>query len=241
MSILYALALLVAEPTAPSDNLVVQMKGPDGTTATMPIDPTPKDGRLMQATDLISKGRHAEALPLLDQIITENEAKHRASSRTIIYSAPTLGEALIYGTLASMQQKKSVILDGNWSTANFLKGFALVDLNRGDEAIRWFNKAVALAPMNSQFLAERAEWYKSRRNWGKAYKDFEEARSSANFAEDDVKVAWEGRAIRGMAFVRVEQGKLDEAERLIGEALKLNPADTRARQELELIASMRNR
>ena len=245
MSLLYFVTLIVAQansaPAAPSDNVVVQMTGPNGTTATMSMDPTSTDDRLAKAADSIKSGRAADALPLLEQIIAENEASHKRSSNTIFYSSPNLAESLIYATLAGMQKKKGVVLDGTWSTANFLKGFALVDLNRGDEAIRWFDKAVALAPMNSQYLAERAEWYKSRRDWKKAFKGFEEARSWASLADDEVKVDWESRAIRGMAFVRIEQGKLGEAERLLSEALKLNPSDKRAREELELVGSMRKR
>ena len=240
MSLFLSLALLAAQP-AQQGEPVVQMTGPNGQVSTMPLEPKGSDPRIDQATELIGKGQPAAALPLVEQVIAEYEGKYRSNSKTIYYSARTLEEGFVYATLAGMAGRSGVVLNGDWAWAYFLKGFALVDLNRADEAIKWFDRAALLAPMNSHIIAERAEWYKARRDWKKAYKEFESARSAAGFADDAVKVAEEGRAIRGMAFVRIEQGKLDDAERLLGEALKLDPADKRAREELDLIGTMRKR
>ena len=240
MSLFLSFALLAMQ-AAQAGEPVVQITGPSGQVSTMPLEPEKGDARLNQANDLIAHGQPAAALPLVDQVIAEHEARYRNKSGTIYFSARSLGESFIYATLAGAAKQNGVVLNGDWVWAYFLKGFALIDLNRADEAIKWLDKAAVLAPMNSHVLAERAEWYKSRRDWKKAYKEFESARSAAGFADDDVKVAEEGRAIRGMAFVRIEQGKLDDAERLLGEALKLDPADKRAREELELVGTMRKR
>ena len=240
MSLFVVLALLAAQPAQPTAP-VVEITGPNGATATVPVEPGDRDPRLGQASSFIAKGQPAAALPLLDRIIAEHDARYRSDSRTIYYSARSLSEGLVYGTLAGMANRRGVVLNGDWSEACFLKGFALIDLNRSDEAIKWLDRAALLAPMNAQILAERAEWYKTRRDWKKAYREFESARSAAGLANDEDKIREEGRAIRGMAFVRVEQGKLDEADRLLGEALKLDPADQRAREELELIATLRKR
>jgi len=241
MSMVLSFAFLAAAQVAQPSQPVVQMTGPNGVTSTMPLELGGMDARLSQASDLVAKGQPAAALPLIDQVIAEFEGKYRSSSRTVYYSARSMEEGFIYSTLAGMANRNGVVLNGDWATAYFLKGFALVDLNRSDEAIRWFDKAAVLAPMNAQVLAERAEWYKNRRDWKKAYREFESALSAAGFAADDAKAREEGRAIRGMAFVRIEQGKLDEAERLLGEALKLDPTDQRARDELATIATMRKR
>lgn len=241
MSMVLSFAFLAAARAAQPSQPVVQMTGPNGVTSTMPLEMPEADARLGEARGLIAKGQSAAALPLVEQVIVDYEKKYRSNSRTAYYSARSLEEGFVYSTLAGMAGRNGVVLNGDWTQAYFLKGFALVELNRSGEAIRWFDKAAALAPMNAQVLAERAEWYKARRDWKKAYKEFDSARSAAGFAADDAKAREEGRAIRGMAFVRIEQGKLDEAERLLGEALKLDPADQRARDELATIAAMRRR
>lgn len=201
--------------------------------------PSPDDTLIETASTLLTAGKPAEAMALAEQIIASSERTYPQRNDTVYFSAQSMPETLIYATMASAVKKNGVVTNGTWGTAYFLKGFALIDLNRGDEALPWLEKAVALAPMNAQYLAERAEWYKSRRKWNKALADFENARSGARLAPDDAKVAWEGRAIRGLAFVKIEQGKYDEAEKLLNEALRLNPADQRARADLAELPSLR--
>lgn len=224
-----------ATPALPSP---VVAAAPSATDASTP-QPTPEDNQLEAAARMLGDGKPAEALVLADQLIGSLEKSHPPRADTLYFSAQTMAETLLYATMASAVKKNGIVTNGTWATAYFLKGFALVELNRGDEALPWLDKAVALAPGNAQFLAERAEWYKARRKWNKALTDFEDARGSAALAPDDVKVAWESRAIRGMAFVKVEQGKFDQAEKLLNDALRLNPADQRARADLAELPSLR--
>lgn len=125
--------------------------------------------------------------------------------------------------------------------AYFVKGFALVDLGRADDAKPYFDKAIALAPMNAQYLAERGEWYKSRKDWAHAYEDYESASSAAEFSPDGRKNAEKARALRGLGFVRIEQGELKEAERLYKESLRYQPDNAGARSELDLIKSLKSK
>jgi tetratricopeptide (TPR) repeat protein len=147
---------------------------------------------------------------------------------------------LVYATLVMVKSRgNAIVTDRNWADAYFLKGFALIDANRPDEAITWFDKALTLSPNNAHMLAERAEWYKARHEWDRAYQEFDAARGATDFSEDDVFKAEKGRALRGMAFVRVEQNRLDEAEKLIRQALDVDPTDQKALSELQYIQSRR--
>jgi Flp pilus assembly protein TadD len=48
-----------------------------------------------------------------------------------------------------------------------------------------------------------------------------------------------GRALRGKGFVLVELGKLDEAEAMYRRCLAIDPADTKAANELRYVQSRR--
>lgn len=235
MNLLIALAALVQPmATAPA----APPAAPPATAAEAPA-PSADDIRLATAAQMVASGQPAEAVVLADQIIASMEAAYPRRDDKVYFSAQSMAETLLYATMASAVKKNAIVLNGTGGTAYFLKAFALVDLNRGDQALTWLDKAIGLSPMNAQFLAERAEWYKSRRQWKKAFADFETARSSADLAPDDVRVAWQGRAIRDMAFVKVEQGKFGDAGRLLNEALRLNPSDQRARADLAELPSLK--
>jgi Tfp pilus assembly protein PilF len=189
---------------------------------------------------LVSRGKSAESIPILDEIIAAEENGHKDEKR-MMFAARTLTETLIYTSIAAEQNKSAVVFDDTWASAYWLKGFAMVDVGRGEEAKVYFDKAVALAPMNSQYLAERGEWFKSRKDWANAYRDFETASTAAAFSPDNGKSFEQRRAWRGMAFVRTEQGRLDEAEKLLRKCLELDPSDDNAKHELGYIASLRQK
>jgi tetratricopeptide (TPR) repeat protein len=238
---LFALALAAAtvEPSAS-----VQMKSGD-TVSTIDQSlmnegtQSANSKRIDEAMALMKAGKGAEAIGIFDAVISDEESHHQDSSQQY-FSARSLTEAVIYSTLAAAQKRNSMILDDSWAYAHFLKGFALIDLGRADEAKPHLDKAIALAPMNAQFLAERGEWHKTRKDWPNAYADFESASTAAEFSPDASKMAEKGRALRGMAFARIEQGQLKEAEKLLKQALKLNPNDDGARSELEYIKSLKS-
>jgi tetratricopeptide (TPR) repeat protein len=238
MSILLAL-MLVAASADPGPS--VQMKQGD-TVST--IDQvlmadgarSPNGAKTDQAADLVKAGQPAEAIRILDTVIADEESRHKDDAQ-LYFSARSLVEAIVYSGLAGSQNKSSTILDDSWAYGHFLKGFALVDLGRADEAKPEFDRAIGLAPMNAQFLAERAEWHKNRKDWSNAYADFESASTASEFSPDGTKKFEKGRALRGMAFVRIGRGEWKEAERLLKQALKLNRNDIKAREELEYVKS----
>ncbi len=197
------------------------------------------DQLINSAFRLVNEGKPAEAILIVEQVITAKERDHPPRGNVVIFSSRSMTEDLFYTALSAKLRKRVIVLDSNWADAYFLKGFALIDLKRGDEALPWLEKAVNLSPMNAHYLAEYAEWYKARGKWADALAAFERARSAATFSPDEVKVREEGRAIRGMAFVKIEQRKFDEAEKLLNDAIRLNPGDQRARADLAELPSFR--
>jgi len=216
------------------------------TTAPAPANPRVEqtddaDSRLLDtAFGFIQRKQPDQSIPILDGIISRAEARYARETR-VIYTSRSLAETVYYGGLAAAAKKSAVILDETWSMALFLKAFALIDLNRPDEAKPLLDRAIAMAPMNSHYLGERGEWFKTRRDWTRAYADFSAAANAADLSPDDMKSFDKRRAWRGMAYVRIEQGQLDDAERLLRQALQLDPNDAGAKQELDYIRSVRSK
>lgn len=209
---------------------------------TINIDPdtpaNPDRAKIDEAFSLIKGGKPTEALPILDQIIARCEKAHAGEKRQI-FSASSMTETILYAGLAAAAKKDALVLDDTWGMAHFLKGFALIDLNRPGEAKTQLDRAIELAPMNAQFLAERGEWHKGRKDWTKAYADFDSASTAADFSPDDLKKDHKARALRGMGFVKIEQGNLKGAEKLFKQSLKFDPNNAKARSELEYIKSLK--
>ena len=228
MSVLLILSLALAQPspviaTPAAPAAIEDARGPLAV-------------RIEAAAELVHAAKPAAALPIVDAVIVDAERLYPVDKGPF-YAARSMTETLVYATLGVAAKKGTTVLNSDWATAYFLKGFALIDLGRADEAKPWFDKAIALSPMNSQFLGERGEWHKSRKDWANALVDFEAAQRAAAFSPDDAKVREEGRALRGIAFVKVEQGDFRGAEKLLKQALKLDRSDPIARRELDFVRS----
>ena len=236
MSVLLGLALAFSLG-AQSTSAMTDQQSPARDTAQSQSAAT-LDSRIEQAADLIKSQKPADALTIIDTVIADFNSRY-ANSKVTLYAAQSGPESLAYMLKAAAHNQAAQVINENWGTAFFLKGFALVDVGRAEESKAQFDKAISLAPMNSQYLAERGEWFKSRKEWAKAYVDFEAALEGADIAPESVRIRLKGRALRGMAFVRIEEGQLDQAEKLLKQALEINRDDERAKDELKLIKSMR--
>lgn len=191
---------------------------------------------LEDAGKLIRANKPGEAIVVLDGLISAKEAEPK--TKTVqVYCARTPEETLIYMMGAATQKLSAVAVEPTWCDAIFLKGFALVDLGQHQEARKWIEKAVAMAPHNAHYKAELAESYKTERNWEKAYALFEQAAEDARtYSPEDSKTRELGRGLRGMGFALIEMGRLDEARKLFEEALKLDHNDAKAKNELQYIS-----
>ena len=191
-----------------------------------------------EVSRLLAARKFAEAVTVLDRLIAENERKHRGDTRSV-YSARSPTEALLYAGMAAKDKRDATVVGPDWGLAVYLKGYALIDLNRRDEARKWLEGAVEMSPMNAQFLGELGEWHKNARGWDKAYKLFERAAAAAEFSPDEIKSDHKRRGLRGMGFVLIEQGDLDRAEALFRDCLKIDPNDRGAKVELDYIQQQR--
>ncbi|MGH8107236.1 MAG: tetratricopeptide repeat protein [Arenimonas sp.] len=203
-----------------------------------------QQNKLVQAQKLIASGKQREAIALLDETLAYYEARYPAG-KTRWYVARTTRETVVYLTGVAIfgdktDKRDAMALSVAWADAYFLKGYAYIELGQLSEAKAAIEQALTLSPKNANYLVELAEIAKLERNWGLAYEYYKEAESASDFSPEDEKLSDLSHAKRGQAFVFIEQGKLDEAEKVLKECLKLNKNDKRAQEELDYIKKLRN-
>jgi tetratricopeptide (TPR) repeat protein len=210
-----------------------------------------KDPRMMQllqeARTLIDTKKPAPAIEKCEKVIAAYKAAYGAGKQKI-YCARTSTESLGYLLKAAVAAGKpsgtktdAIVLSSLWADAYFMKGYALQDLRRIAEAKASINQALQLSPFSPQYLGELGEIYELEKNWPKALQTFKEAEDNNGLAPDQSRALELGQARRGIGYVLVELGKLDEAEKKYEQCLKTDPNDTRAARELEYVRELRNK
>lgn len=178
-----------------------------------------------------------------DKVIAVFEQRHQNEARTV-YTARSQAEALMYmvqaATSTSEPKKGAIVVSQSWSDALYLKAYALIELKRLPEAKNNLEAAIAMAPRNSQYLGELANFHIGAGDLQKAFTMFEQAAAAArDFSPPTVKNAELARAWRGMGYVYVERNQLDEAEKIYLDCLALDPKDRRAQGELIYVREQR--
>lgn len=202
---------------------------------------------LYEARALVDAKKPQPAIEKCDKVIASFKA-HYGSSKSKIYCAQTPAESLGYLAMAAAamdkgefdkDKKDAITLSSTWSTAYFIKAYALQDLRRLAEAKSVLHLALELSPWNSRYLSELGSIYVLEKNWTKAKEVFEKAEENASLAPDSSKAEVLARARRGLGYVFVELGELGEAEKKYQQCLAANPKDTKAAKELEYVRGLR--
>lgn len=138
---------------------------------------------LQEARALVDAKKPQPAIEKCDRVIASFKA-HYANSKSKIYCAQTSAENLGYLLMAAAamdkgefkaDKKDAIVLSSTWSTAYFIKAYALQDLGRIGEAKLALQLALELSPWNSRYLSELGSIYVLEKNWTKAKEAFEKA------------------------------------------------------------------
>jgi len=210
-----------------------------------------KDAALSKTLDearvFIDHKKPQAAIEKCDKVIAAFDAHYR-KSKVKVYCARTSPENLGYLLMAAADMDKgklehgkerAIVLSPTWATAYYMKGWALEELNRMEEARAAIEQAIGLSPFNSHHLSELAYLYMLEKNWDKALEVYRSAEEHASLSPDDVKQSELGRARRGVGYVLAELGKLDEAEKKYQQCLADDPNDTKAAAELEYVRNLK--
>jgi len=175
----------------------------------------------------------------IDPIISYYENEYKNSPKDV-YCARDKTEMMAYLMTAAAAKRSAVVLSNTWADALFYKAYALVDFRKFDEAKDFLGKALKLSPYNSSYLSELGHIYQIEKNWEKSMEIFKNAvKYAEEFTPEPIKEAELTRALRGIGYTLIELGKLDEAEKIYIECLKISKDDRAAMQELMYIKKLK--
>ena len=188
---------------------------------------------------LLQEHKPDEAIDNLDKVIAHYEGKNTEKAGTA-YCASSPAESLVYLVQAAKDKTTASVYGPTWCDAYYLRGYALIELGRNGEARASLERAVQMSPRNAHYRSELAELYARDKNWNEALATFDaSARIAEESAPQEHRTAELGRALRGKGFVLVELGRLEEAEAIYRKCLEIDPADTKAMNELRYVQSRR--
>jgi tetratricopeptide (TPR) repeat protein len=210
-----------------------------------PVGGSENTPELDEVSRLIRGGKLQEALGLADAVIKSYEDRYRTGKRQV-FSSRSAAETSAYlnaiGRAKGAGNEEAGIYSPAWGDAYYLKGFILVDLKRFAEARKALEAASALSPHNAAYRAELGQLALKAKAYPEAMRLFKQAEADAReFSPPRVRNREIAAALRGQAFVLVEEKKLDEAEQLYNECLQLDFKDRVAHSELRYIAQLRKK
>jgi len=210
-----------------------------GHPAMASMTPQQRNDLLQQAISAQKDHQPDRVVELTDKVIKDFDEGFTPKPKTLYFCGRDQTEMIILSALVPAEKFGTVVLDDSQCFALFLKGFALVDLNRHDEAGPLFQRASEMSPTNMQYMDEYAEWFKTSHKWREAYDRFEQANNMTDLIDAQHGQIHLARALRGMGFCLIELGRLDDAEAKFNESLKIVPNNPAALNELKYIQQLR--
>ncbi len=189
---------------------------------------------LQDAGHLIEHKKADAAIPMCDAVIGAYSVYYNGGKQKV-YCARSSTQSLGSLLQAAADKNNAITLSSTWADAYFLKSYALQELHRVNEAKGELGLALKLSPFESHYMNELAEIYGLEKNWAKAKELYQRAEDAANLAPDAIRANELARARRGLGYVLVELGKLDEAEKKYQECLVADPNDGKAKAELAYV------
>ena len=209
------------------------------------IDENRKSAQILtDGTRLLQSGKPNEAIEYFDKIIVSYEERFK-DDKTQIFCTRSPVESLLYlrefaNAKTGSAEGRAKVVSADWAYAYYFRAYALLEIGRLSEAKSSLERALALSPRNSQFLAELAYIYQGEKNWPLALQTFQLAEAAAkDVSPPNVKNKDLSRAWRGMGYVLIEQNRLDEAEKMYRQSLELDKNDSKALKELQYIQNLK--
>ena len=177
------------------------------------------------------------AVELMRPVLADFEKQYAGEKREI-YCAVTPEQKSRYLADAAKANRDAVAIDAGWCRAQYVAGYALIDLDRMPEAQTAFERLVRFAPQNTRYLNELGYVFMKQKKWKESLDAYRRAETAADLSPDRVKDE-RCLALKGVGYDLVELGDFNAAEAAYRKCLNINPADEDSPRELEYIEEQR--
>lgn len=190
------------------------------------------------AFSAIQAGDPAHALSMVDPIVASFE-KDFSGEKRHIYCSQTAEQKGYYLTTAGGTGAARLV-PSTWCEALYVKAFALVDLDRLDDAQSTFERLITFAPKHSRYLNELAYVFLKKKEWQRSIDAYTNAEAAASFTPErrDYERCV---SFRGIGYDLVELGRLDDAEAAYRKCLAIIPDEPKSLGEIEYIKEQRKK
>lgn len=168
------------------------------------------EATISQAFSAIQAGDPARALATVEPVVASFDKEFSGEKRHI-FCSQTAEQDGYYMTTADGGADNVRLVTVTWCNALYVKAFALVDLDRLDDAQSAFERLVAFAPKHSRYLNELAYVLLKKKEWQHSIDAYRNAEAAATFTpqrRDYERCV----SFRGIGYDLVELGRLDDAE-----------------------------
>lgn len=186
---------------------------------------------------LIKNKNPGKAVELMRPVLADFEKQYAGEKRDI-FCALTPEQSSRYKADAAKANRAAITIDSGWCRAQYVNGYALIDLNKLPEAQTAFERLVKFAPQNARYLNELGYIYLKQKKWQLSLDVYRRAETAADLTPARAK---EERclALKGVGYNLIELGDLNAAEAAYRKCLNIDPTDEDSVRELKYIENQR--
>lgn len=194
---------------------------------------------ISQAFSAIQAGDPARALATVEPVVASFNKEYSGEKRQIFCSQTAEQDGYYLATAAGHADTVRLVAP-TWCEALYVKAFALVDLDRLDDAQSAFERLVTFAPKHARYLNELAYVFLKKKDWQHSIEAYANAEAAASFTPErrDYERCV---AFRGIGYDLVELGRLDDAEAAYRKCLAIIPDEPKSLGEIEYIKEQRKK
>jgi tetratricopeptide (TPR) repeat protein len=206
---------VLGAPALARDDTVVRQGAPRTAQARAPTKalanraPSPK-GWYDAGLAAIRAKNPGRAVELMKPLLADFEKRYAGEKRHI-FCALNSRQQKAYLSDAAAAKLDAVTIEPDWCRAQYIRGYALIDLGKTDEALAAFRHLTELAPKNSRYLNELGYVLADMKKYDEAAGAYRRSLAAAELSPDDVDQE-KCVAYRGIGYNMAKLGKLDDAE-----------------------------